>query len=305
MLNVLITIFFIAPSLYAEKKVIYGIDNRKDVFEEKNPLYKKIAKSTAGMVSKDRISYNYDNQTYKIEVHDTLMTGYNICSSEKFSSQKLLANCSGFLIDEKTLITAGHCMKGLDFDDDPCMDNAWVFNLKMESAFSINTSKINHSRVYTCKRIVAAQLTENEDFAIVELDRKVENIAPLKYRKKGRVSSYQELVVIGHPSMLPTKIANGGRVIDNKNKYQFLTSLDTFLGNSGSVVFDSKTGIVEGILVSGKTDYILSRPDDMKSCKLVNRCKDSGGNSCTLLNKGKKIPHGEAVTRITTIQKYL
>jgi hypothetical protein len=37
--------------------------------------------------------------------------------------------------------------------------------------------------------------------------------------------------------------------------YAFLTNLDTFYGNSGSPVFNLNTLLVEGILVSGDSDY--------------------------------------------------
>ena len=51
-----------------------------------------------------------------------------------------------------------------------------------------------------------------------------------------RLSLDTPLVVIGHPSGLPTKIADGAWVRNNESEYYFVTNLDTFGGNSGSAV---------------------------------------------------------------------
>ena len=143
--------------------------------------------------------------------------------------------------------------------------------------------------VYHCKEIVERKLNEHpevrSDFAIIRLDRAVVGRDVLKVRTEGKIEDGSELVIIGHPSGLPTIIADGANVRDNDAHYFFSANLDSFGGNSGSAVFNRETGLVEGILVRGERDYIL---DKEKKCYHVNKCSD---DEC----------RGEDVSRITAI----
>jgi V8-like Glu-specific endopeptidase len=295
----LITLSFTSMAGTKKIKVVYGEDNRKDLYEVKNPLFIKLAKSTAAMVQTQYLSKHKNG--FSSVIGATLETGLNVCPSERFSQQPLLSNCSGFLVGKNTIVTAGHC-----YDGDHkklCRDSVWVFDYKMKDSKNINLDGIKKENVYRCKKVVKQIFSRYQDFAVITLAREVEDRAPLKFRKQGKIKSDSELVVIGHPSMLPLKVSDGGTVLKNNGKYQFTTSLDTFQGNSGSAVFDSKTGILEGILVSGKTDYISSDIDDEKSCTVVNTC-DQDGSNCFGTDSGSVNTPGENVTRITSLSKY-
>jgi hypothetical protein len=282
-------------------RVIYGEDNRIDVYQNTNPLYAELASSTAGMVAKYMFEAK-DEEHLGLKYNTTLEKGLNVCPSERFANQPLIANCSGFLVGDDILVSAGHCFKGHAATS--CDTHVWVFGLEMNSSDDIDTDMIPKKNIYKCKNIIKAELTRNEDYAIIQLDRKVEGRKPLEYRTSGKIPNNAELVVIGHPSMLPTKIADGGTVLKNNDHFQFTTSLDTFQGNSGSAVFNAQTGVLEGILVSGKTDYIPSVEGDEKSCQVVNHCSQDG-RSCKGKDSGSVLVPGENVTRITTVMKNL
>jgi hypothetical protein len=304
MIKITITLLFClslnAFSAPNAAQVIYGEDNRRDLFEVSNPLFRELAHSTAAMVSTEYLSHN--GEDYSSRLSATLEQGLNICPGERFSQQPLLAGCSGFLIGKDTIVTAGHCYMG-DLKKD-CSENLWVFDYAMEDSKSANLDSIKKDNVYKCKSVVKQVLNATLDFAIIKLDRDVVGRKALKYRKSGKVSNNTELVVIGHPSLLPVKISDGGTILNNRSKTKFITTLDTFQGNSGSAVFDAKTGLLEGILVSGKTDYISSKPSDPDACEVVNEC-DMNGLDCFGTDDGTlKVP-GEAVIRITELKKHL
>ena len=66
----------------------------------------------------------------------------------------------------------------------------------------------------------------------------------------------------------------------------FSANLDTYGGNSGSAVFNANTGVVEGILVRGATDYV----------------SDPSQGGCRVSNiLGKHAGKGEDVTYITNV----
>ena len=283
-----------------EVKVVYGQDGRKDVYQTNNSLHKALAASTAGMISAGALDVQSTPGFGQIrkEALGTLARFENVCSTEAFSKQFLAPACTGFLVGPDTLVTAGHCYNIKVTPQEACERNYWVFGYEMTSARSNPTKNIPFSNIYTCKQVLGSVFNAQADFTVIKLDRPVVGRQPLPFRKSGKVSDQVELVVIGHPSGLPTKITTGGKITDNSSPTTFLTNLDTFHGNSGSPVFDARTGQIEGILTQGKTDYVPSNPADENSCVVVNKCDDNAKNC---LFESESDPKGETVYRITNI----
>jgi hypothetical protein len=279
----LIFIILCAPTKGIEK-VIYGSDDRLELYEIQNENLKVLAKATAAKIRNTLLDDLGDEFMVK---GPSLEIKHNLCPSEPYAEQPATADCSGFLVAPNLLVTAGHCMqqswKGVYPD---CGRYQWAFDYKADH-YGQTDFKVKKENVYSCKRVVAQKLDKvtNLDYAIIELDRPVYDRKPLKFRNSGKIADDQELFVIGYPSGLPAKISANAKVRTNHNSYYFSTNLDSFEGNSGAPVFNSKSGEVEGILVRGETDFIR-RSDEW--CKVSYRCSDLG---CK----------GEDVTRITSI----
>lgn len=259
--------------------VIYGEDNRKDIFESTDSALVELSKSTAAMIGMDNLKAL---TTGDVEISASTLESRGICKSERFSQQISAANCSGFLVAPDVLVTAGHCIKS-EYD---CASYKWVFDFKVDHADqgAVNVPK---SSVYGCSKIISRTLDQisKDDYAVIQLDRKVEDRRPLSFRKKGKITKGAAIAVIGHPTGLPTKIADGANVRSLSTKF-FVANLDTYGGNSGSAVFNTKTGDVEGILVRGENDYVY---DSAQGCQVSNVCKS---DAC----------RGEDVTFITNIE---
>jgi V8-like Glu-specific endopeptidase len=287
-------------SAWARIDVIYGEDNRLDVYANRNPLHAKLARSTAGMIGRNIFTKAASPLLFNLQGAPSLERGQNICASEAFSQQPIAANCSGFLVGPDLLVTAGHCYMVRDTPENNCKKFAWVFGFEMKSAEHDPTQNISMQDIYLCKEVVASQLDQTMDFAIIRLDRKVVGREPLKFRSQGKIPDRTPLVVIGHPTGLPTKISRGGKITFNAEPTRFATTLDTFHGNSGSAVFDEHTGMVQGILIMGKTDYQPSIPGNPNSCLTVNRC-DNNAQNCSAGEDQGPVTQGEIVLRIETI----
>src|SRR5690606_9471012 len=130
---------------------------------------------------------------------------------------------------------------------------------------------IKLENIVNCKRILAQSLNEQRgiDHALIELDRPILNRRPLKFRKAGTVGVGEKIVIIGHPSGLPLKIAGGAEVKFLEANY-FVANIDAYGGNSGSPIINLSNGLVEGILARGEEDYITTN----RKCKVSKRLKD-------------------------------
>ncbi|RME15341.1 MAG: hypothetical protein D6797_06750 [Bdellovibrio sp.] len=261
--------------------VIYGEDNRKDFYEVQNPLLQQLSLSTVALVS----SYDMTDVGDSYLLNGTPFgQAYDLCPSEPFLTQPTTAFCSGFLVAPNIVVSAGHCIS----NEQDCRNSYFVFDYAVYKKGEF-PGRVSKSKVFQCKKIIHTQVADNgSDFSVIELDRAVTDRTPLKLRQQDEAHKGDPLVVMGHPSGLPLKIADGAKVRDVKSTY-LVANLDTYGGNSGSAVINTKTLEVEGILVRGEMDFIY---DGIKGCQRSKRCPDTG---C----------RGEDVTKISEVLPYL
>ncbi|MCX6118840.1 MAG: serine protease [Proteobacteria bacterium] len=256
----------------AEDRVIYGTDDRKDLFDPANDAaLVTLAKSTAILVKDSEL---IRNPSFPNEIGlstRTLKDVLGVCSTERFANQPSPGFCSGFLVGADTFVTAGHCIKSAS----DCAATAIVFDFGYD-AEGKSLATVSKNSVYKCASVVSRELQSGRgrDYAVLKLDRPVEGREPVVVRKNGSASENDSIAVIGHPSGLPTKISDNAKVRSNSDKLPYLVAnLDTYQGNSGSAVFNSLTGEVEGILVRGETDFDY---DSAGSCRKSKVCLEDG-----------------------------
>ncbi len=296
----LFAMLFTGTQVFAKvsPKVIYGLDNRRELTNTTQAIFEELGRSTAAMVRTEALTLDSTGATYNLSSSvKTLKDALRLCSKERFGNQPFLASCSGFLVSDNIMVTAGHCYSGMM--QSACSDHVWVFDYKLEDETRPFAFSFPKENVYHCKRVIKAVLNSSDstDFSIIELDRKVTDRLPLKFRKTGAVSVGDPMTVIGHPWGLPTKVADGGKVLYADKSQFFTTNLDTFQGNSGSAVFNITTGVVEGVLVRGRSDAVMSFNGAEGVCRTVNVCSEDGTN-CSVKDENSK---GEDVTRMTVV----
>lgn len=261
---------------------IYGEDNRIDIALSSNPIHRELGRSVLAMIPNEDISVQDNKVVFSPKI---LKNKKSLCDKERFNQQQAVATCTGFLVSPRHVVTAGHCV--YSFSD--CNDNKWV------SDYALTDSQNNHvesspSQIYSCKNIVHTTLSNRakEDWAVIELDREVKDRRPLVLSERGKPMIGDALLILGHPSGLPLKVAEDATV-RSLEKNHFVANLDSFQANSGSPVINAKTNEVEGILVRGGVDY---KPALIGQCQKVVKCPKNG---CT----------GEEVSYIERILPYI
>lgn len=254
-------LFSASDAMQPKLKTIYGEDNRRDLYNTTNDFIAAVADSTVLLVlSEDLI---LSGRTYSMKTM-TLQERKNLCPEEKFSDQPTGGFCSGTLISGDSILTAGHCVT----TQAECDSIQIVFGFSIYEEGQYVTT-FDSDEVYSCKTLQASvDSISDGDYAIFTLDRSVLTHAPAKLANRTQsdpLPTDSPLVLIGHPTYLPTKIADDGVVCDEEEAYYHVTS-DAFAGNSGSGLFHPLTGEVEGILSFGDDDYQL---DVSRRCATV------------------------------------
>jgi V8-like Glu-specific endopeptidase len=304
LMRLLLVLALLSAGLLAKEKIVYGEDGRVEIDQVGDSLIQNLGQAIAARVG----NWSFKKKENNISFTDVALLsdrwGAAVCSDELFAKQPTIADCTGFLIADDLLVTAGHC--ALDGEGEyknektfECSENSWLFDYSMHGS-DVDTENMSSDKLYRCKEVVIGELTEKVDFAIIRLDRKVTDREPLKMRSEGKIAKDNGIFVIGHPSGLPMKYSGDASVKINASETYFSTNLDTFGGNSGSPVFNADTLEVEGILVRGRTDYVESE-EDGQFCMRVNMC-DQNGKNC--LYEDPEID-GEHVQRINSVVKHL
>jgi V8-like Glu-specific endopeptidase len=266
----------------ATSSVVYGVDDRVDWYLIPSPSMQTLARQAiVAIVPTGYIDLANPGQTFPPfddsvgTLDDYVTTIYApLCSSERFAKQPSASSCSGTLIDDDLVLTAGHCA----IDRTTCGQHRYVFDYLETGDGVLDTIDVDD--VYDCAGVLVYEETESPhlDYAIIQLDRPVVGRTPASVRAATTaLAEGTPLVVIGFPSGIPMKYDDGGSVIDASalEVDSFVANTDTFSGNSGSGVF-TDDGTLVGILVSGEEDYVDG------TCATVNVLSDAeAGEECT------------------------
>lgn len=276
-------------------KVIYGRDDRIDVYQTDSAQLKSLADSTVALFRAGDVEMQGGKARLSTRVYGDSM---RLCRQEPFFDQPTGAFCSGALVAPDVIMTAGHCVASAD----ECQGVKFVFGFAINKEDQ-DANEVSAGDAYGCKELIGREQVNNgADWALVRLDRRVAGHRPLKLNLSGTIDKDAPIFVIGHPSGLPTKIAGGASVRASSNPGFFVANLDTYGGNSGSAVFNAETNLVEGILVRGEQDFTF---DPIGQCQFSRRCAADacrGEDVTKIANVSGKIPVAEHKTRAAEIE---
>ena len=99
-----------------ETKVIYGVDDRLDIFEVTNPTQLELSSSVCAVVYDTLL--NPVGEDFKLSAFPYTSSSLPPCIDEPFRDQSTGAFCTAFLVADDLVVTAGHCNEApLDLAD--------------------------------------------------------------------------------------------------------------------------------------------------------------------------------------------
>ena len=248
-----------------QQPVVYGEDDRLDVADHPNAALRTLA-DNAVVTLMSRSAVAYRNGQFQF-AGSTLGQSQDLCAGERFRDQPSAGSCSGTLIADDLVLTAGHCIT----NNASCRSTVIVFDYQWENG---GLGPIGDDDVYNCRGVVARAESESPtlDYAVIQLDRPVTGRTPATVRDaRGSLQAGAGITIIGSPWGLPQKIDDGGSVRDPNRGTVFVGTPDSFAGNSGSGIFRDGDLDLVGILISGEADEVADG-----NCYRVRVCAEDG-----------------------------
>jgi V8-like Glu-specific endopeptidase len=230
--------------------IIYGSDSRVEAsdFVQGPPWRLEAVNKAVALFPKEEAD-DGDGGVDGGAAEDELL-GQGLCPEERFIDQPSFAECSGVLLEENIVLTAGHCFRTAD----TCSRYTYVLGYTEEADDEAVVAR-------ACTRTLLRELGNLKDgsrvdYAFVELaaqSRPDGSSRDAGELSEPRIERGTKLVTLGYPDGRPLKIDLDATATD-VGSTDFGLRTDAFRGSSGSGVYNLDGKLV-GILTNGQVDY--------------------------------------------------
>lgn len=180
---------------------------------------------------------------------------FRICEDDPAAAgfdEPTVGNCTGVFVGPDLVLTASHCIDAVDS----------VSNLRVVLDYGAETGgPPAQLPKETVRRVVLDSRSHdpNRDWALLRIvdGEFPDRVVPL-CRPTDHCGGDGGIWSIGHPLGVSRRFLSHHRVVRRSDSH-VLTDLDTYVGSSGSPVYDREAQRVLGIVVSGRPDFVSTR----------------------------------------------
>lgn len=204
-----------------------------------------------------------------------------LCPTEKFWDQPSVIErrlesweafgFSAYLLAPDVLLTCWH-----GWEQAASEPQFAVFDYAMRSGAgaptSLPASRIHAISPYPLARAASpgAESPCEGDWVLLKLSSRVTHLGSLSRTRVASAARGGGVYTLGHPRGLPLKLAANATVL-SVGTGEFRTDLDTYVGNSGSPVFDAATHALVGVVIEAQKDDGDFVPAPALGCYVSNR----------------------------------
>jgi hypothetical protein len=243
-----------ASTIRSSQPIVYGADDRIEAYQSGTPGLVDLARgNTVALMPRSYVSE--DGNGLRIKAPTWGDDGM-LCPGQRFAEQPAAAICTGTLVANDLVLTAGHCLDAL-----PCSGLVVVRGFYYDAPGELHTLTV--ADVASCREVVAKHVDlptsgAQLDYAWFRLDRPFATTqTPLLAMGAESIATGSLVLSANHGGGLPLKLQENGRVADARETTldYFIVNLDAFHGASGAPVFDRDNRVV-GLLARGGTDLL-------------------------------------------------
>lgn len=258
----------LSANAIAKSKGSYFDPQFHDLNDIQQSEVKKNSESIAAMVHQSQITEIDNSKEYvKLKFKDLRKSNY--CPDFALINQPSLSKCTGFLATNKHIITAGHCADIIG----ACKNFKWVFNHSNDQNGSTSNLR-RKSNVYSCVKMTRKSSpvinfvneVGRRDIAIIELDKEVQGIEPLKFNFNIKDKKNRTIYSLSYPLGTPMKL-HAGSIKGKFASNNFFTDQVVLPGSSGAPVIDIQTNRVIGVVT--KSVKLLKYNEQRKCTEFV------------------------------------
>jgi V8-like Glu-specific endopeptidase len=258
---------------YGRQSVLYGPDDRVEVVEYSDPAMRDVATRRVGtFFFQSQVTLQSPGGNAQLKTQ-TLHERLGICAEERFSDQPSAAHCSGVVLSDDLVLTAGHCLgRNITAAQTSCRELVFVFGYLLDQQG--HRMPIARNQVFACRSVLIHVYDMGQassgDFAVLQVDRPFGS-EHLPVTLATQVEVGTPLTTVGNGAGLPTKIAANAVVTEVLEALPYLrAATDSFSGGSGSAIFDENLELV-AIQSRGQPDWSW---DDTNGCFVAATATD-------------------------------
>ncbi|MBM7116849.1 trypsin-like serine peptidase [Archangium primigenium] len=240
--------------------IIHGVSGRQDVFQvADNTLRERAMRSSVALVHANALDAR-DPENIQFLAR-SVWDVHRLCDPPYSTTRDLApAFCSGTLIDDALVLTAGHCVPTAE----ACAQTRLVFTFYRADYYGL--APRTHEDVFQCQDVVVrarGQVAGRDlDYAILRLDRPATpRFASAPLRAGARPMAAREPVaVIGTSGGTALTLDASGTVLSARAEVRdyFVVDADMAVGSAGAGVYELRGHGLAGVLARGELDHVLA-----------------------------------------------